>query len=588
MDAQFNSNEKDIEIEKLYSRINELESTVEDLKAVISATNEKSGNVIERLGKVLGEEMSFVKELMTEDINQAKVYADVLKTNFIDLTQRVGETTRNMFNKVSGYFDRKIPVPFKDVYSFIEAQFDVENDAHFLDFDNKMLKAKEKAVLEIAKIKGKIEDVKEYLSDEKASWVSAFRHDGWKLAEKLGLHEEKNVELIHKLEESTRIFGKSVASISNLIKDCKDKSNLAANWMTDHLLNTVDDTQKRIETALSSIKKSSRALFTLTVPELFESAKKGIAEEIAKRDGYRIDGNGELYTPELKVVVRDKYKEVFSPVAERFKSIAQKSSSLIKKEGLYIPLGAATKSINNRYNIMNIETLPADIPLREFTKAEVDNLAHDSIKVEAALDNALCLTTLGGRNSNESISNLRNEMVNLSSVFDSIVGEKFVVDTRNLVFGKELTLSIENDLQLKPVDNEITSKSVDYLIHNFDNYSMPNQSSWKYETFKSERTGQNIIKADLITTKGETTSFFFDANKLDTPFRINYQKELGAESQTVFDLVNKTLSISAINNIATLKVAIEGVPELMDNLKTICTDKLFIDPNKEPIEVIRE
>lgn len=575
--------------ELLNQRIDELESTVIDLKKAIEMTSSKSGNVIERLGKVLGEEMNFVKDLMAEDIDQAKIYADTLKTNFVDLTQRVGETTKNMFIRVQDYFDKNIPVPFKKVYDFIEKQFDAENDAHFFDFDNKMLVAKERAVLEIAKLKGKIADVKEYLSDEKASWVSTFKHEGWKLAEKLGFHEQKNIDLVKKLEESTRAFGKSIVAINEVIRESsKEKSQATVEWLQTNLINTVEKTQNRIEKALSTAKSVSRSFYTLEPKEFFKSALEGVEKAVALKEGYKIDGKGELYVPTLPELAVDKYKELLMPFENKFKIISDKASTLIKKEGAYDKLGTETKFMTSRSLILGLEDVPNTVSFRDISRGEVEVLTDKTDNLEKEISKAVDLTALGGHNNEETLNNISRDMTDVRETFDKTVGESYLTAMNNILIENEIILSVENDLELKPALMENTDACEQYLLNKVSKVNTELVTARvDFSYFYSGKSESYIVKEDITSKTGETVSLLYDTNDLNTPIRINTQKEINGDIKTVFDKESKLYMVSAINNGMTGKV-LHVMPDVKESIeKTVRTEEKDIDKTVEKDEVIK-
>lgn len=587
------------EIEELKRENAELRNRVSALENGLKTLSEKVSDTFKRLGQWVTEKIDFAKEVMKEDVQKGLDFLDVLKKNYDDLTNRASETTRNLFENVTHFFQEKVPAPFNKVLDFVIARYDAEMDAHFLEVDTKTLNAMEKVAFIIAVEKGKIQD-------NQAEWVSTLRHEGWKLAEKLGFHQERNKELGNKLLESTKLFGQAIKGIGEV---CKEIPQPAVNWIKTNLIDTIPKSVEKIQNAVNTSKDYVKKAFTLSVPEFFKAAKEGVEKAIAEKEGYKMMANGEMVAPTLGEVVKNKLTEPFAPLVEKLKNITQKSSVIIKKEGVYSAIGENTRKIYQKTSMMNMEYLPENIPVSEPKKEDVALAIAKAEKLDNTLSKANETIHFGGHLSENTLVEIDREMTGLNNTLDEAIGKETVEKLAVEVQKEEIGIAIKNDMSLEPIGNySVDSHGIDSETRrtildsqaNFWNYDIINnqlhsEADWSRsgEFYRSENGDVYMMMAE-VTPKGESIEILFSVdleNKtVGEAVRVNEQKEIGGESRTIFDKATGFLAISAINNgiagklLASIPVVKESIEKVAEAAKDIASPEKDIKKD----DVVRE
>lgn len=576
------------QVEQLTRETNQLRQELEEFREGYKTLSRTVADTFKRLGTWARDKMDFVHELMNEDITQAKAFMSVFKDNFLDLTDRVSQTTKNMFDKVTTFIKEDPPVPFHKVLDFALKQYQAEIDAHFLEIDTKTLGAMEKVTLLIALQKGKIQD-------ERAEWVSTLKHEGWKLAEKLGFHQERNKELGNKLLESTKLFGEAIKGIGEV---CKEIPQPAVNWIKTNLIDTIPKSVEKIQHAVETSKDYVKKAFTLSVPEFFKAAKEGVERAIAEKEGYKMMANGEMVAPTLGEVVKNKLTEPFAPLVEKLKNITQKSSVIIKKEGAYQSLGESTKGLSQRTSMMNLEYVPGSIPVTEPTKEKMDLVTAKAEKLDNTLTKATETIHFGGHLSEGTLSQINSEMQDLNTTIDDTVGKEVAKQLSVEVQKEDIALTIKNDMSLQPIGGLSSNESIsmedrsiicNHAIEGMDLGKTANMGARQDAEFYLSDKGECYMMQTITIPTGKSIEVLYAVdleNKTVTePVRINEQKEIGGESRTVFDKATAFLAVSAINNGIAGKIlaAMPMVKECIE--KTIQATKDIADPVKETDKV---
>lgn len=558
-------------VDELTAETKQLKDELREIKEGYKTLSSRVADTFKRMGSWIKDKLDFTHELMNEDVTQAKAFVTVLRDNFLDLTDRVGQSTKNMFDKVTDFFKEDVPMPFNKMLDFTLKQYQAEVDAHFLDIDTKTLNTMEKITLAVALQKGKIQDNKE-------EWISTLKHEGWKLAEKLGLHQEKNKELGQKFVESTKLFGEAIKGIGEVTKEIPQP---AVNWVKTNLIDTIPKSVEHIKNALETSKDYTKKAFTLSVPEFFKAAKEGVEKAIAEKEGYKMMANGDMVAPTLSEVVKNKYQDTLGPVVDKFKNIGAKLSGLIKKEGAYQELGPATKELGKRTTMLSMETVGGDIPQKNVTAEEVKKVEDKAIAVEQKIDNAMKLTTVGGHNSPDTIASIGKDVKNLTETIDQTVGKEFVKGMEDSVKETEIVLAVSNDLGLKPTEMSNTEPCEQYLIEKATVVKPELATATvEFSYFYSEKNDAYIVKEDITTKTGQTTSILYDTKDLDNPIRINEQKEMGGESRTIFDKATKFLAMSALANGVVSKI-MEAMPAVKESIKEAVVSDTLTQDTKE-------
>lgn len=582
------------QVEQLTRETNQLRQELEEFREGYKTLSRTVADTFKRLGTWARDKMDFVHELMNEDITQAKAFMSVFKDNFLDLTDRVSQTTKNMFDKVTTFIKEEPPVPFHKVLDFALKQYQAEIDAHFLEIDTKTLGAMEKVTLLIALQKGKIQD-------ERAEWVSTLKHEGWKLAEKLGFHQERNKELGNKLLESTKLFGEAIKGIGEV---CKEIPQPAVNWIKTNLIDTIPKSVEKIQHAVETSKDYVKKAFTLSVPEFFKAAKEGVERAIAEKEGYKMMANGEMVAPTLGEVVKNKLTEPFAPLVEKLKNITQKSSVIIKKEGAYSAIGENTRKIYQKTSMMNMEYLPGNIPVSEPKKEDVALAYAKAENLDNTLSKANETIHFGGHLSENTLVEIDREMTGLNNVLDEAIGKETVEKLAVEVQKEEIGIAIKNDMSLEPIgnysvdshgiDSETRRTILDSQANFWDvdiiNNQLHSEADWSRsgEFYRSENGDVYMMMAE-VTPKGESIEILFSVdleNKtVGEAVRVNEQKEIGGESRTIFDKASGFIALSAINNGIAGKI-LNAVPVVKASIeKTIQATKDIADPAKETDKV---
>lgn len=574
------------QVEQLTKETNQLRLELEEFREGYKTLSRTVADTLKRLGTWARDKMDFVHELMNEDVTQAKAFMVVFKDNFLDLTDRVSQTTKNMFDKVTTFMKEEPPVPFHKVLDFALKQYQAEIDAHFLEVDTKTLGAMEKVTLLIALQKGKIQDNRE-------EWLSTLRHEGWKLAEKLGLHQERNKELGNKLLESTKLFGQAIKGIGEV---CKEIPQPAVNWIKTNLIDTIPKSVEKIQNAVNTSKDYVKKAFTLSVPEFFKAAKEGVEKAIAEKEGYKMMANGEMVAPTLGEVVKNKLAEPFAPIVDKIKSITQKSNVIIKKESAYATLGESTKNLKDRGSVLNLDYVPASIDVKEPNKEQVDLVSAKVEKLDATLSKASQTIQFGGHLSEGTLEKINNETKDVVNTIDETVGKDATKELLLEVRKEEIGLTIKNDMSLEPIgnysvdshgiDSETRRTILDSQANFWDvdviNNQLHSEADWSRsgEFYRSESGDVYMMMAE-VTPKGESIEILFSVdleNKtVGEAVRVNEQKEIGGESRTIFDKATGFLAISAINNgiagklLAAIPVVKESIEKVAEAAKDIAS-----------------
>lgn len=568
------------QVEQLTAETTQLKNELQALKDGYKTLSSRVAETFKRMGDWIKDKLDFTHELMNEDVTQAKAFVMVLKDNFLELTDRVGQSTRNMFDKVTNFFKEDVPMPFNKMLDFVLKQYQAEVDAHFLEIDTKTLNAMEKITLAIALQKGKIQDNRE-------EWLSTLRHEGWKLAEKLGLHEEKNKELGTKFIESTKLFGEAIKGIAEVTKEIPQP---AVNWVKTHLIDTIPQSVEHIKNAIDTAKDYTKKAFTLSVPEFFKAAKEGVERAIAEKEGYKMLANGEIVAPTLGEVVKNKLTEPFAPLIDKFKSITQKSSVIIKKEGAYQSLGESTKGLSQRTSMMNLEYVPGSIPITEPTKENIDLVNAKAEKLDNTLSKATETIHFGGHLSEGTLTQINTEMQDLNATIDNTIGKDVVIQLSVEVQKEDIALTIKNDMSLQPIGGLSSNESIsmedrsticNHAIEGMDLGKTANMGARQDAEFYLSDKGECYMMQTITIPTGESIEVLYAVdleNKTVTePVRINEQKEIGGESRTVFDKATAFLAVSAINNgiagkiLAAMPMVKESIEKSLENGKEATT-----------------